>query len=149
MNARGIPPAPHNRPGSVQWGGHLCPGRGMGRGSTVLLARGREGVFQFWNRVRPSTLWTDRPTDTENIASPMRGVTKFGATTVKNSTRENLSRADSVPLSDIDRCRWIGGECGVSDFVTTLTELGVCYTFNSRTPVATVNESGEIHSQYF
>ena len=45
----------------------------------------------------------------------------------------------------IYRCTWSGEECDASDFEATLTDLGVCYTFNSRTPAATVNESGESH----
>ena len=46
-------------------------------------------------------------------------------------------------------CTWQGKPCNISeDFVTTLTDLGVCYTFNSGLKKAqiTVTESGTIIS---
>ncbi|CAB4018713.1 acid-sensing ion channel 1-like [Paramuricea clavata] len=29
------------------------------------------------------------------------------------------------------RCTWLGDECKYSDFTTTLTDMGLCYTFNA------------------
>ena len=45
-----------------------------------------------------------------------------------------------VPVS----CKWLGKSCNTEkDFVTTLTDLGVCYTFNSMEPALTLSEPGK------
>ena len=42
------------------------------------------------------------------------------------------------------RCKWHGKTCNITkDFKTTLTDLGVCYTFNYDHPPLSVKEPGE------
>ena len=41
-------------------------------------------------------------------------------------------------------CRWKGTPCSHDDFQLTVTDAGVCYTFNSRiSPNSTVDASGK------
>ena len=42
------------------------------------------------------------------------------------------------------RCKWNGKTCNITkDFKTTLTDLGVCYTFNYDHPPLSVKEPGD------
>ena len=44
------------------------------------------------------------------------------------------------------RCTWHGNPCDKeTDFVTTLTDLGVCYTFNMKEPALEVTEPGLVY----
>ena len=43
------------------------------------------------------------------------------------------------------RCKWNDKTCNIiKDFKTTLTDLGVCYTFNYDHPPLSVKEPGDI-----
>ena len=49
----------------------------------------------------------------------------------------------NVAISDSYSCTWHGNPCDIeNDFVLTLTDLGVCYTFNMKEPALHVSEPG-------
>ena len=59
--------------------------------------------------------------------------------------RFKVSKQDqlSVIFSNIFRCTWQGNSCDTENyFNVTVTDLGVCYTFNGDLPTLTVTEPG-------
>ena len=47
-------------------------------------------------------------------------------------------------LNYVSRCTWQNNPCNLGgDFNTTVTDLGVCYTFNGMKPALSVSEPGQ------
>ena len=49
-------------------------------------------------------------------------------------------------LSFLIRCTWSGEPCSSKNFTQTVTDYGVCYTFNAGQPPITTSKTGKIHS---
>ncbi len=46
------------------------------------------------------------------------------------------------------RCEWKGEACSMNDFKTSVTDFGICYTFNADYPGLTVNKTGNKASSW-
>ena len=46
------------------------------------------------------------------------------------------------------RCTWSGEPCSPKNFTQTVTDYGVCYTFNAGQPPLTTSKTGKIHTTF-
>ncbi len=63
------------------------------------------------------------------------------------SSRKDPGYLSKCPISDllVSSCTWHGNPCDKeTDFVVTITDLGVCYTFNMKEPALEVTEPGSL-----